>query len=258
VKVGSLSFWLDIQDRSIPSSELAIRSLTSSLVPSVAWDYIAPAGYCLKSSLAFFCIGQWLVCQSDIPESNFNGQMTLFQWVIPNAEKHFLNLYSYFQLILIFLSNTYALISVTHETSKTHTYTSQAIVMSPSPYTLKSQWFPLICDDPLQLYASHEPPTLSMSLTFLPIPMHQSLEISVCPPWNCLFHVPCYLIYPILIPDHYLRLFLSHCLAHCPSIARYSFVYLIFITYACLLSSCYISVSLVVIPWPIVPIIPIV
>jgi hypothetical protein len=41
-------------------------------------------------------------------------------------------------------------------------------------------------------------------LTFLSIPTHKSLEISVCPLCNLPFHVLSYLIYSILIPDHYL------------------------------------------------------
>jgi hypothetical protein len=40
---------------------------------------------------------------------------------------------------------------MTHMTSKTHTYASQAIATLPSTHALKSQWFPPICDDPLWL-----------------------------------------------------------------------------------------------------------
>jgi hypothetical protein len=50
--------------------------------------------------------------------------------------------------VFLTLSDIYAQMSMTSMTSKMHTYASQAIVMSPSTYTLKSQWFPLICDDP--------------------------------------------------------------------------------------------------------------
>jgi hypothetical protein len=88
--------------------------------------------------------------------------------------------------------------------------------------------------------------------------MHQSLEILVCPPCNHLFCVLCYFIYPILIPDHYLRSFPSYCLAHCLSIARYGLMYLIFITYAHFPLSHYISVSIVVITQPITPVLPII
>jgi hypothetical protein len=55
------------------------------------------------------------------------------------------------------LSNVYAQMLMTHATSEIHTYTSQAIMTLPSTHTLKSQWFPPICDDPLQLYTSCEP-----------------------------------------------------------------------------------------------------
>jgi hypothetical protein len=148
---------------------------------------------------------------------------------------------------------------MTHATYKTHMYTSQAIPMLSSNYTLKSQWFPPICDGLLQLYVSHEPLTSFMLSTFpLSIPMHQSLEILVCPLCNPLFCVPFYLICSILIPDYYLRSFPSHHLAHCLSIARYSIIYLIYVTYACFPSSCYTSVSLVVILRVITPILPIV
>jgi hypothetical protein len=119
------------------------------------------------------------------------------------------------------LSNVYAQMLMTPMTSKTHTYSSQAIVMSIFTYTLKSWQFPLICDNPLWLYVSCELLTLSMLPTFLSIPMHQGLDILVCPLCNPLFHVPYYFIYSILILDHYLRSFPSHCLAHCLSIARY-------------------------------------
>jgi hypothetical protein len=90
---------------------------------------------------------------------------------------------------------------------------------------------------------------------FLSISIHQSLEILVCPLCNLPFSVLSYLICSILIPDHYLRLFSSHCLAHCLSIARHSFMYLI---YACFSSLHYTSISLVVILWLIVPVLPIV
>jgi hypothetical protein len=82
---------------------------------------------------------------------------------------------------------------------KTHTYTSQAIIMWLHP-----------CNQ---------------------LSMYQSLEISVCPLCNLPLHVPVYLIFDILIPDHYLISLPSHCLAHCLSIARYSFMYLICVTY---------------------------
>jgi hypothetical protein len=132
---------------------------------------------------------------------------------------------------------------MTHVTSKTQSsYSNITIYIYP-----QKPMVPPICNDSLQLYVSCEPPTLSMSPTFLFIPMHQSLEISVCPLHNYLFHVPSYFICSILTPDHYLRSFPSHCLAHCLSIARYSFMYWIYVTYADFLSSCYISVSLVVI-----------
>jgi hypothetical protein len=93
---------------------------------------------------------------------------------------------------------------------------------------------------------------------FLSIPVHQSPEILVCPPCNPLFHVPSYLICSILIPDHYLRSFPLNCLAHCLSIARYSFMYLIFIAYAHFLSSHYISVFFVDIPWLIASVLPLI
>jgi hypothetical protein len=134
---------------------------------------------------------------------------------------------------------------MTDPTSKMQTYASQAIVTLLFTHTLKSQQFSLICDDPLRLYVLHKPLTSSMSMAFLSIPMHQSLEILVCPLCNPPFCVPSYVIYSIL--DHYLRSFPSHCLAHCLSIARYSFMYLIYVIYAHFLSSCYIYVSLVVI-----------
>jgi hypothetical protein len=89
--------------------------------------------------------------------------------------------------------------------------------------------------------------TSSILSTFLSIPTHQSLEISVCPLCNPPFCVLYYLICSILVPDHYLRSFPSYCLAYSLSIARYSFMYLIDITFSCILSSHYISVSLVVI-----------
>jgi hypothetical protein len=45
------------------------------------------------------------------------------------------------------------------------------------------------------------------------------------------FHVLFYLKCSILIPDHYVRSLPFYYLAHCLSIARYSFMYLIFIMY---------------------------
>jgi hypothetical protein len=134
--------------------------------------------------------------------------------------------------VVLMLSDIYVQKSMTHVTSKTHIYASQAIVTLSSTYTLKSQQFPPICNNLLWLYMSCEPSTSSMLLTFLSIPTHQSLEILVCPLYNSLFCVLSYFICSILAPDHYLRSFPSHCLAHCLSIARYIFVYLIFITYA--------------------------
>jgi hypothetical protein len=123
-----------------------------------------------------------------------------------------------FQCFLI-LSDVYAQMLVTHKTSKMYTCGSQAIAIPLSTYTLKSQQFPLICNNPLWLYISCELLTLSISLTFLSIPMHRGLEISVCPPYNYVFHVLCYLIYPILVPDHYLRSLPSHCPAYSLPIA---------------------------------------
>jgi hypothetical protein len=61
----------------------------------------------------------------------------------------------------------------------------------------------------------------SMLITFLSIPTHQSPEISFCPSCNPYSHVPSYLKGSILILDHYLRSFPSHCLAYCLSIAIY-------------------------------------
>jgi hypothetical protein len=179
-------------------------------------------------------------------------------WYDPYASHRHISMYSDTSDVFLMLSDVYAQISATHETSKMCTYTSQAIATSPSTYTLKSQQFPLICNDPLRLYVSHELLTSSMSLTFLSIPMHQGLEISVCPPCNRPFCVPCYLIYPILIPDYYLRSVPSHCLAHCLSVVRYSSCIWFFIAYARFPSSWYISISLVVIPWPIVSVLPII
>jgi hypothetical protein len=173
-------------------------------------------------------------------------------------QQHYSNDNQVFPTLSNAFQHIYALMSATHKTSKMHTYASQSIVMSPSTYTLKSQWFSLICDDPPWLDTSRELLTLSMSPTFLSIPMHQSLKILVCPPCNHPFHVPFYLIYPILIPDHYLRSFPSHCLAYYLSIARYSFIYLIYITYAHFPLSHYISVSFVVILECIATILPVI
>jgi hypothetical protein len=160
--------------------------------------------------------------------------------------------------VFLTLSNIDAEMSMTHMTSKTCTYTSEAILTLSSTYTLKIQHFPPICDDPLQLCALRELSTLSMSSTSLSIPTHQSLEIPVCPLPNPPFCFPDCLICSILAPDYDLRSFSFYCLTYHLSIARYSFMYLIFITYAHFPLSLYTSVSLVVILWLIMPVLPII
>jgi hypothetical protein len=71
------------------------------------------------------------------------------------------------------LSNVYAQKMTTHVTTKTHTYTSQAMATLSSTYILKSQQFPPICDDPLWLYISRE---CKGNLTDLRRELHLSLD----------------------------------------------------------------------------------
>jgi hypothetical protein len=153
-----------------------------------------------------------------------------YQWCLSNDNQ-----------VFPMLSDLYAHILTTPMTSKMHTYTSQPIVTSPSTYTLKCWQFPLICNDPLWLYVSHELLTSSMSPTFhSSISQPGDLDLSPMQP-----SVLCSVLFDILYsyPRSWFEIIPSHCLAHCLSIARYSFMYLIFIAYARFPSSCYISCS---------------
>jgi hypothetical protein len=164
---------------------------------------------------------------------------------------------------------------MTHVTSQMHSDASQAIPTLSSAYVLKSWQLLLICDDfySLAMTSNHWRWLLlndNNGMHLMPMTLPQkslrlSLYSSASKPRDLSLSsmqpsIPCsfLLICSILIPDHYLRSFPSHCLAHCLSIARYSFMYLIYVAYARFLLSHYIYVSLVVIPQPITPVLPII